>query len=486
MMHYSKKLLLILTLCLLSGFVSPAVTYAWFFDTEVSDVTEVTAGILDFRLTKTVFDAFIGKEADGEKEVTTVAIPEDESMDMQYMVTASTSPAVCDDFTVVAKQNEDVVYSGAVAGFAVAPTTEFGTWNFEFDIPSDASVSHGEVCQSEFVFHAWREDVANPAESGFYAIKNFSVTLHAKTVVLNEVLAHPDTAVAAPANVEFIELKNIGDTPVDISGWEIGEISGSSEVRHMIVGTGAGPSDVNTLDGDTVIAPGDYAVLLFGGSASYLNNAGDTIALYDTPETNTKLDVYAYATSLEGKSDARYLDGLGSWVDPIPTPGEPNTLAETAKLEIKIIGGEITTDKDGDAVTDEEVNLIAEDEVAPEEEIVEDEVQDAPIDPETNNEEGDLGETGEGETEAGEEEGEESVELADEREELLEEGTEEKPVLPNEAAINDAEELLSDETTEEEEAAEAAEIEEVPTEKEEVNEEPDTTVELPAEPQPTI
>ena len=109
---------------------------------------------------------------------------------------------------------------------------------------------------------------------GAEGLKDFPLTptpgsgnyLPIPTVVINEVLSHSD----APLE-DAIELHNTGETPVDISGWLLGD-SFESSTQYVI-------------PDDTVLASGGYTVIYEGdfnrgGAGFSLNSAhGDTIYL---------------------------------------------------------------------------------------------------------------------------------------------------------------------------------------------------------------
>lgn len=311
------------------------VTNAYFFDYETSYDNTFTTGTLDFRLTKNLAEGFVGKEHFGEFVVSSVLIPQSGSMPMQYRAHASTTSSVCTEIILKVKQNESIVYQGSASGFETSTTTDFGTWTFELDLPVLAEVTHGEVCDIEMIYDAWRAEIEKFEESGFFDTEILALSLRTKTIVLNEVLAKPNTTHSYPANREFVEIKNNGNAPVDMAGWKISETTSSgNENKRTIVATG-GTAGANMLavGGSTVVAPGGYLVLVFIGDASYLNDSGgETVRLYDAQDN--LIDSYNYTDAILGKSDARYPDGIGAWIDPIPTPGSENILEDNLMVEM--------------------------------------------------------------------------------------------------------------------------------------------------------
>lgn len=138
------------------------------------------------------------------------------------------------------------------------------------------------------------------------------------TLVINEIHADPDSSLGDAngdgtvdvTDDEFVEIVNHTGSAVDISGWSLNDGVG---VRH-------------TFSADTLI-PGGCAILVFGGGtptgsfgnsvvqiASHgrlgLNNAGDTLTLYDLDSTA----VVSYTYGSEGGDDqslTRYPDITG-------------------------------------------------------------------------------------------------------------------------------------------------------------------------------
>lgn len=152
---------------------------------------------------------------------------------------------------------------------------------------------------------------------------------------------------------EWAELYNKGNIQYDLANWIIANAATSTTVK---VNTG------NTFSGLTTVGAAgsgnEWQVVLFNGAR--LNNFGDTIFLYDN--IGHLLDFYSYASSIdndpdsdpantpgasntldgnlagqEGKSFARIPDGVGGWVDPIPTPGGSNKLEIDLTVTDKLI-----------------------------------------------------------------------------------------------------------------------------------------------------
>lgn len=333
--HKLEKLLvgltpamLVLVLGLSAFSITP--TGAFYNDGEVSADNNFSASRLDFQLTNNNLTKIIGPEAQGEVLHTSVVMPESGSLPMQYILTnniLNEDAGLCAKLTVEAKLNGISKYFGPLSGLLTATTTEFGTWEFNFDLPPLTVAAQDDRCQGEAIFQAWRADTPEPAQSGFTDDEKITFAFTARMVVLNEIFAHPAVGGVAPEDKEYIELYNNGNTPVDVLGWRISEMSGTStENLHAIVASGAVAGQLEPYAGaPTIIAPGGFLVLRFGGAATYLNDSGDTVKLHDSG--SVLLDAHSYPAVAAGKAVVRFPDGIGFWVDPEPTPGTTNTVS---------------------------------------------------------------------------------------------------------------------------------------------------------------
>ena len=171
-------------------------------------------------------------------------------------------------------------------------------------------------------------------------------------VVLNEFLPNPsgDDSLAKPDG-EWVELYNLFDQEFSLSGYYLTDGDGD---RIDVEGC-------RTNTGDTMIEGNGFLVVYRNGGDSCESNGfdldnldtqtEDTLSLFDG--SNIRFDQYTY--TLEGacsltptpdgsniddssgvcntevpidKSYARIPDGVGDWVDPVPTPGTPNVLED--------------------------------------------------------------------------------------------------------------------------------------------------------------
>jgi len=325
----------LLTLTLMIGISSVSFfgvgrTLAFYNDTESSAGNSFSAAFLDFILTNDTLDKLIGPEALGEISHASVIMPVDGSLPMQYDVSTSIDTTTsnndfCTGLTVEAKLNGITKYNGPLPGLASATTTTFGTWEFRFDLPPNVSVPNGVECNASVLFSAWRADIANKIDSSWYDEEILNISLTSRMVVLNEIYARPNS-VTAPKDREYIELYNNSNAPVDTLGWQISEITGTTETFYPVVASGAVSGEVMPYNGASTIIPvGGFLVLEFGGSASHLDDTGDTVKLYN--DVTTLLDSHTYPGISAGKAVVRFPDGIGFWVDPEATPGAENMIS---------------------------------------------------------------------------------------------------------------------------------------------------------------
>jgi hypothetical protein len=162
-------------------------------------------------------------------------------------------------------------------------------------------------------------------------------------VVLNEFLPNSGDDNADMPNGEWVELYNNESFDVDLTDWYVTDSSG-----------GAGNTiELTALTATTNIAPGTTTISAGGFLVVYMNkqifnNPGDTVRLFNS--SDTLKDSYEYGDDIcqsndptpgganeddvvgpcnessvpVGKSFARFIDGIGLWVDPEPTPGDQN------------------------------------------------------------------------------------------------------------------------------------------------------------------
>ncbi len=310
-------------------------TIAYFSDTESSTGNTFIAGTLTIDLdSKADFSSGLLYPADSVS--TTIGITNTGSIDSKYMVQTSllgSDVSACDYVTMTATSPVDT-YTGLIGNFVstTKPTVDTA-WNFDFTVDSDIPPSvWGKTCSFKWSYTAWQTDFSDSSSGFSNKIEKQGIIEIGQAVVLNEVLYYPNTSASAPADREFIELYNNSNVSVDLAGWQISEMSGSTEHKYTITTAASGSYRAVPYGGSTIILANNWIVLQLSDSSA-LNNDGDTIRLYDNGGIN-KLDEYTYIGGKpKGNSDARMPDGIGNWVDPIPTPGVSNIVGEVISEE---------------------------------------------------------------------------------------------------------------------------------------------------------
>lgn len=365
--RFSIQFLVLLLLAGLNwtGFWAIGSTVAFFNDTETSSENGFTAGYLDFDLSVHEFESFIGL---GEIVSKNTVIVNSGGMDFQYTLEAeeiSDVDGLCNALNLQAKLNGVEQYDGDLISLATSASTTLGTWKFNIELPVDEdSFGSGEECQFDVVFKGWQTNVGSYNDGGFTDEERMSFTITAgQMIVLNEFLPRPSGVAygfdfgndsSDMPQGEWVELYNNSTEAVDLTGWYLRDSTNS-------VGNKTNITTLNTAPASTTIT-GKSWLVVYMNKAIY-NNTGDTVRLFN--DEDVLVDSHAYAISdfceIEpspgasnsedafggdcanvppNKSYARIPDGIGEWVDPIPTPGGVNVL-ETSVLTSNYSAGSV-------------------------------------------------------------------------------------------------------------------------------------------------
>ena len=127
-------------------------------------------------------------------------------------------------------------------------------------------------------------------------------------VYLSELIPNP---LGADSDLEFIEIVNLGDSVVDLSGWTI-----TDPTKIFVIGT------------DILLEPKKYLVFYAHETHINLNNDGDTIKFFD--KNNELKDAIQYGKTKEGFSLVK-IDGSWLWTQEA-TPGEKNKLSASSDM----------------------------------------------------------------------------------------------------------------------------------------------------------
>ncbi len=310
-----------------------------FYDTETGSAN-LSAGVLDFSLAPAT-DDFVNLTPGEENYLAKreVQIINNGSLNFFYKVKAIPDPQQtsqnCNQFTLTLFLENGTPISQNLFSFETGPI-QFSdlTDDLVFKIGLTGEISGTKKCTFNLEFEAWQDASMT---SGFFDTEILSNYVETKEesssqpqadIVINEFLPNPDSNAPYPANKEFIELKNNSNSPVDVAGWKISEMTSGGAERKYTITTTSGSYTAIPYGSSTVIPAGGWLVLLLSDSTA-LNNNGDTVKLYDN--NDNLIDSYTYrGATQENKSYARYPDGSENWYDPIPTPGGPNKLEPTS------------------------------------------------------------------------------------------------------------------------------------------------------------
>ncbi|MDP2741322.1 MAG: lamin tail domain-containing protein [bacterium] len=329
--RFIKKMFLILTIVCLnwSGFSAVWQTSSYFLNNETSSDNVFSASDLDFSLSSA--GNFLHKVTPVQKTSRTIDISSNGFSEFNYIVKSNdVSGDLCSSLILSANLNGVNKYAGPISGLNYS-AGQFGTvggnWQFETNLIDNELSLQNKNCVFDFVF-----DGSQISGAGFFdqETTSNSVTSGYWSVVLNEFLPNPtgNDLSLMPAG-EWVEIYNNSPTDdFDVNGWYLYDADG----QGLLISTTNSDNNGNLSDGGETLVPaqGFLVVYLNGAFTSdWLNNSvGDTISLYDgiLPGANL-VDLYHYSIDVEeNKSFARIPDGTGAWVDPIPTPGSPNTL----------------------------------------------------------------------------------------------------------------------------------------------------------------
>jgi len=325
-------------------------TLAYFNDVEDSLENIYQAGTLDFSLTNSTLNESMGLN---EEVSLGSVLMNNGGFDFQYILTlekVSGSDNFCNNLELEARLNGIKKYDSDLMSFDVPVLNTLGSWSFRIELPVTATnISHGEDCEVDLIFKGWQTDIANYEDNGFSDEERIHLNFTSKMMVLNEFLPNPDELAwgldfgddnDSMPDGEWVEIYNNSDQDYNLDGWYLWDAS-NDDLNKIFV------TNSNTDLGTTVISGNSWLVVYM--NKEILDNTSDTVSLFD--ENNVLIDSYSYADNNDyckldptpgsendnnsngsclgvppNKSYARIPDGIGYWVDPIPTPGGANTL----------------------------------------------------------------------------------------------------------------------------------------------------------------
>lgn len=329
-----------LTLSVIFGMLAFNVypTSAYFNDNESSINNKFSAGILNIGVSGR---DILGTVLPGGATTTEAVLYKSDPANLDFQYFASSTLLGADilacDYVSVSASSSLQNYSGLLKNFVSIIDTPAGLvqWDFIFTVASNVPIDTlGKVCSFKITYLAWQINITDNSD-GFSDVAEISGSIRigeptvptpstVPDIVLNEFIPNPtgaDTALMPEG--EWVELYNNSEVSVDVGNWVIYDDTDSNELYI---------TNLNTNTGLTVVPAHGYLVVYKNGDSDFsLNNTSDSVRLYDgyPVASHNLIDFYNYAQAKsEGFSYARIPDGVGNWVDPVPTPGEPNRMEE--------------------------------------------------------------------------------------------------------------------------------------------------------------
>ena len=297
-------------------------TKASFSDRETSSVNSFEMSSLNFSLSETPADFSLNFNPNEPAQRTAEIINEGDMAFWYKIEATNTAGSLCDQINIIAKRNNQIEYAGPLNDFELdnfhINSTSSDYWLFEFDFDGSIQQFKNTSCQFNLSVEARQNELDS---FGFSDQEHFFTRLTLReelAVVLNEILPNPIGGECSLTGLEgeWVELYNNTDQPVDLNNWYIQDAG----PNHAVYITSS-----STESGLTVIQPHSWLVVHMNNCV--MTNSGDTVSLYNS--AYQQIDSYAYSgPAPEDKSYARVPDGIGAWVDPIPTPGGPNVLSQ--------------------------------------------------------------------------------------------------------------------------------------------------------------
>lgn len=194
-------------------------------------------------------------------------------------------------------QGKETVYLFDPAGFIVESMSyEKPTQDFSFIFSEEDSL--------------WKKTpYRSPKEKNIFPQSQMGATIR-----LNEILPNPKED---EEKNEYIELYNFGENPVDISFWQIVDVSLQGYIFPQ----------------NTLLSAGEYKVLYREEFSFSLNNTKESLSLFDA--SGYKIDTASWESSKENISKNRDGDELRN--SKHLTPGEKNKLNNLPKIKEKDI-----------------------------------------------------------------------------------------------------------------------------------------------------
>lgn len=159
------------------------------------------------------------------------------------------------------------------------------------------------------------------------------------TVRLTEIMSDPD---GSEVSDEFVEFRNVGSSPVDLTGWRVGDgesVDDLLPVRSAILQPGQYglvlDADYSLDSGIYGPLPAESLVFVVGdptfGHSGFSNVHGEAVVLIDA--SGDTVDVHTYSLSNEEGVSEERVDDRGDWMPAKwtgGTPGRTNSVSPKA------------------------------------------------------------------------------------------------------------------------------------------------------------
>lgn len=248
----------VLVLVFFSSLMAMGGTNAGFLDEEKSEGDSLTSGTLDMVASEKSFVYSTGTAPMEPGDIITqkAEIENVGSLGFQYRAkyTSDNDSDLCKEIILKAKLNDVEVYDDKLEDFdtSLLPSlplnlnkTGKDEWKFIYSLPADVdSSAENETCEFNYKFTAWQTDFSDKT-LGFWDEElldpNASIEIEsgewasAGDVVINEIMWMGNDD-GSDDNDEWIELRNMTNEKIDISGWDImhggSGIGGHIEIPH--------------------------------------------------------------------------------------------------------------------------------------------------------------------------------------------------------------------------------------------------------------
>ena len=251
---------------------------AFFNDVEKSETSNFEIGVLNFSLNSS--NDFLPNLGESQAiSSRTVNVDKDGTLEFKYKVKVENFVGgLCDYLNL----KDDLSNSFQLLSDYISATTTFSAMPslvFTANSSSYDESLQGEICNFDFVFEAWQENL-NSNDQGFTdkEIINSIVKMGYwdSDIVMNEFLPNADNY------QEFIEFYNKGASTIDMDGFYVMADGNRIDVNTINTNTYS--------DGLTTIDPSSWLVITTGGDI--LGDTSGTLTLYNP--NNVEMDSYTY------------------------------------------------------------------------------------------------------------------------------------------------------------------------------------------------